>query len=101
MKLGPVTDGKLTIGEGIETCLAASQLGIGPAWALGAVGGISFFPLITGVSKLTVLAEAGDASARAVQMCGRRWRRAGRRVFVSRSNIGSDHNDLLMQRRIS
>src|SRR5262249_36489845 len=98
VKLGAPGD-KLAIGEGVETCLAAMQLGISPAWALGSVGAISFFPVLEGVKELTILAEAGDASARAIQICGRRWRRAGRRVFISKSNIGADHNDFLMQRR--
>jgi hypothetical protein len=90
---------KLTIGEGIETCMAAQQLGFAPAWALGSVGAISFFPLLDGVRELTILAEAGDASARHMKICGRRWKRAGRRVFISRSHIGSDHNDFLMRQR--
>jgi hypothetical protein len=95
VKLGPAT-GALTIGEGVETTMAATKLGLGPAWALGSVGAISFFPIIPGVNKLTILGEAGDASARALQICGRRWRRAGKRVFASHSNIGSDHNDALI-----
>jgi putative DNA primase/helicase len=97
VKLGSAT-GKLTIGEGVETCLAAMQLGLGPAWALGSVGSISFFPLIDDVQELTLLAEAGDASTRAIRICGRRWRRASRRVLISRSTVGSDHNDALMKR---
>jgi hypothetical protein len=97
VKLGHATAGALAIGEGVETSLAAMQLDVGPAWALGSVGAISFFPVLRGIGKLTILREAGDASERAVQICGRRWRRAGRRVFVSRSNIGSDHNDALMR----
>jgi Toprim domain len=101
VQLGASADGKLAIGEGVETCLAAMQFGIGPAWALGSVGAISFFPVLEGVSQLTILAEAGDASRRAVQICGRRWRRASRRVLVSRSQVGSDHNDALMQQRVS
>jgi putative DNA primase/helicase len=95
VKLGPAAD-TLTIGEGVETCMAAMQLGLRPAWALGSVGAISFFPIIAGVKKLTILGETGDASERALQICGRRWRRAGKRVFVSRSMIGSDHNDALI-----
>jgi putative DNA primase/helicase len=92
----------LAIGEGIETCMAAIQLGVETsAWALGSAGAISFFPLIDGVTELTVLGEAGSASDRAVKICGRRWRRASRRVFVSRPKQGSDHNDVLMQRRVS
>jgi putative DNA primase/helicase len=92
----------LAIGEGIETRMAAIQLGVETsAWALGSAGAISFFPLIDGVTELTVLGEAGSASDRAVKICGRRWRRASRRVFVSRPKQGSDHNDVLMQRRVS
>jgi putative DNA primase/helicase len=101
VQLGASIEGKLAIGEGVETCLAAMQFGIGPAWALGSVGAISFFPVLDRVSQLTILAEAGDASRRAVQICGRRWRRASRRVLVSRSQVGSDHNDALMQQRVS
>jgi putative DNA primase/helicase len=101
VKLGSST-GKLTIGEGVETCMAASQLGLGPAWALGSVGAISFFPVIDKISELRILAEAGNASARAIRICGRRWRRAGRRVFISRPIVGSDHNDaLILQKRVS
>lgn len=84
VKLGS-PDGKLSIGEGVETAMAACQLGIGPAWALGSVGAISFFPVIDGISELTILAEAGVASKRAVKICGRRRRRASRRVFHSHS----------------
>jgi putative DNA primase/helicase len=101
VQLGDPADGKLAIGEGVETSLAAMAFGIGPAWALGSVGAISFFPVLDGVSQLTILAEAGEASRRAVQICGRRWRRASRRVLVSRSEVGSDHNDALMQQRAS
>ena len=100
VKLGS-PDGKLSVGEGIETAMAACQLGLGPAWALGSVGAISFFPVIDGISELTILAEAGVASKRAVKICGRRWRRASRRVFHSHSTVGSDHNDALMQQRVS
>jgi putative DNA primase/helicase len=98
IKLAPATD-KLTIGEGVETCMAATQLGLGPAcWALGSVGRISKFPVLDGIDELTILAEAGKTSAEAVKFCAQRWRRAGRRVIISRSTIGSDHNDALMMR---
>jgi putative DNA primase/helicase len=100
VKLGP-TGPAMSIGEGVETCMAAMQLGVGTAWALGSAGNISFFPTIDGISELTILGETGEASARAVKICGRRWRRASRRVFVSRSAVGSDHNDILMQQRVS
>lgn len=89
---------QLCIAEGVETALSIRKLkpGFGPAWALGSVGAIASFPLIDKVTELTICAEAGDASDRAIRICARRWRLAGRLVFVSRSPIGSDHNDYLM-----
>jgi putative DNA primase/helicase len=100
VKLGPIGD-KMTIGEGIETCMAAKQLGLEPAWALGSVGAISFFPVLDGVQELRILGEVGEASNRAIKMCGRRWKRAGRNVRIARSNVGSDINDALMARASS
>jgi putative DNA primase/helicase len=94
IKLDPVGD-KLAIGEGVETCMAARQLGFKPAWALGSVGAISFFPLIDGVKQLVILGEPGDASARAIKICGTRWRRAGRRVRVVMSDAGDLNDELI------
>jgi putative DNA primase/helicase len=96
IKIDTLTGDTLAIGEGVETVLAARQLGFRPAWALGSVGLISFFPLIENVAQLTILGEAGEASARAIQFCGRRWRRAGRRVRVAMPEVGSDMNDALI-----
>jgi hypothetical protein len=87
---------ELAIGEGVETCMAARQLGIRPTWALGSTGGISGFPVLDGVDRLIVLGETGEASADAVQFVGRRWRKAGRRVRIVMPDIGSDLNDELM-----
>ncbi|RVD54535.1 MULTISPECIES: toprim domain-containing protein [unclassified Mesorhizobium] len=97
VKLDPIgTD--LAIGEGIETAMAARQLGYSPAWALGSVGAISFFPVISGVKRLLILGEIGKASEQAVRICGQRWQKAWRRVAVVQPAIGSDLNDELMSR---
>jgi hypothetical protein len=93
----------LAIGEGIETCMAARQfmatgeLEHAPVWALGSVGGITFFPVLNGVRRLLILGEAGEASERAVEICTQRWQRAYRRVQIIYSEIGSDANDALMK----
>jgi Toprim domain len=95
--IDPIKDSTLTIGEGAETCLAARQLRLSPTiWALGSVGAISFFPVIAGVKRLMILAETGKASEEAVQLCGRRWNRAGRRVRIAYPQIGDDFNDAIM-----
>jgi putative DNA primase/helicase len=99
VKLDPPA-GTLAIGEGVETCMAARELGYAPAWALGSIGAISFFPLINDVKQLVLLGEPGVASARAIKFCGTRWHKAGRRVRVVRSNAG-DLNDELIAGRAS
>ena len=89
VKLNPAGD-TLHVGEGVETCLAARQLGHAPAWALGSVGMIAHFPPLDGVKLLRVLGEAGKASADAIQHVGERWCAAGRKVQVVMPDDGCD-----------
>jgi putative DNA primase/helicase len=86
---------ELAIAEGVETALAARQLGFAPAWALGSAGAISKFPVLEGVNKLTLLAENDQSNATAVRYCGKRWHRAGRKVRIVQPTVGSDLNDVL------
>ncbi len=95
VKLDPIGD-TLHVGEGVETCLAARQLGQKPAWALGSVGMIAQFPLLGGVDTLRILGETGAASAQAIKLCGQRWHKAERKVQVVTPDVGSDLNDELM-----
>jgi hypothetical protein len=97
IKLDAIPTRELFIGEGIESCMAARQLGCRPAWALGSTGGISFFPVLDGVRLLVIHGEPGRASEEAIKMCGRRWSQKGRRVKVAYSQVGSDFNDALMR----
>lgn len=95
VKLAPASD-VLHIGEGVETCMAARQLGYTPAWALGSVGAIAHFMVIDGVNTLRILGETGTASAQAIGHCGQRWHRGGRKVQVVMPDAGNDLNDQLM-----
>ncbi|KOX40267.1 hypothetical protein ADL19_32850 [Streptomyces purpurogeneiscleroticus] len=87
----------LTIGEGIETCLAARQMGLRPVWALGSAGGIAAFGPLSGIEALTILGEndATGANPRAVQACARLWRGSGAEVVLLKPQHGSDANDVL------
>ena len=67
----------LHIGEGIETCFAARQLGYRPVWALGSAGAIAAFPVLAGIEAITVFAENDDASNRAAEACCARYENAG------------------------
>ena len=42
----------LTVGEGLETCLAARLAGFGPVWALGSASAIAAFPLLSGIEAI-------------------------------------------------
>ena len=98
IKLDPIAE-RRTIAEGLETSMAGRELGYAPAWALGSAGTISFFPVLEGVKMLVILGEHDETNARAIQFCGRRWLRAGRRVRLVKPKIGSDVNDALMSER--
>jgi putative DNA primase/helicase len=88
----------LHCGEGVETCLAARQLGLRPTWALGSAGAIAAFPIVSGVECLTLLRERDDASKRATEQCAARWHGAGRTVIVNEPSQGKDLNDTIRGR---
>jgi putative DNA primase/helicase len=96
VKLAPVGT-ELAIGEGIETCMAAREMGMEfPVWALGSCGSIAFFPIIPGVKCLILIRENDPANLEAVKSCGTRWKRAGIRVRTATPVNGNDMNDALM-----
>jgi hypothetical protein len=99
IKFDPISE-RLVVGEGVETCMAAREMGYRPIWALGSTGNISFFPIMENVKTLLILGERGDASTEAINVCGTRWRKAGRRVRVVMPDLEfSDLNDVLMAER--
>jgi putative DNA primase/helicase len=85
----------LHICEGVETGIAARQLGLRPTWALGSTSNIASFPVLDGIECLTILAEYDDASKKAVQACGGRWHAAGREVLINLPIAGKDLNDAI------
>ena len=85
----------LHIGEGVETCLAARQIGLKPAWALGSCIAIGAFPVIAGVEALSILREHDEANERNADLCGMRWHEAGRQVFDVWPRVGKDVNDAI------
>jgi hypothetical protein len=99
IKLDPepsITD-RLAVGEGIETCLTARQLGLGPSWALGSAGAIERFPVLHGIEELSINREHCDVNAHAAEACETRWREAFRRVLYIWPDDGfKDLNDELM-----
>jgi putative DNA primase/helicase len=96
IKLDPApTVGRLHIGEGIETALAARILGHEPAWATGSAGAIEKFAVVDGISKLIFLREQDAANSRAAEACRGRWIAAGRQTVNEWPPCGNDFNDAL------
>ncbi len=91
----------LVIGEGLETCLAARQLGFAPVWSAISTRGIAVFPILPGIEGLTILGEVDSANWRDVEACASRWRGLGCEVIVSDPLLGSDLNDVMRGRAAS
>ena len=85
----------LTVGEGLETCIAAWLAGFRPVWALGSVSRIASFPVLPGIEAITILGEVDDGGAnrRATEQCAARWHEAGCEVLLVSPLVGKDLND--------
>jgi hypothetical protein len=84
----------LTIGEGIETCIAGWLAGFRPVWALGSAGAIGDFPVLPGVEAITLLGKINDGGVNhcAAQACTARWTEAEREAVVIEPVVGDDLN---------
>jgi Toprim domain-containing protein len=91
----------LTIGEGLETVLSATQLGFTPAWALGDASNLRQFPVLSGIECLTIIVDNDKSGTghRAALECSSRWTSAGREVFrIIPDRCGDDLNDIVARR---
>jgi putative DNA primase/helicase len=93
-------DGELTIGEGVETCLAGIMLGYAPAWSVLDANGVATFPVLEQISRLTILVDhdMSGTGQQAAAACRARWLAAGKPVRrVTPATPGQDINDLLLE----
>jgi hypothetical protein len=99
VKLDPVGS-SLAIGEGVETCLAARQLGLRPVWALGSSGAIKTFLPVAGVDELMIIGENDNngSNRNAADECERSWK-PRTVLLVAPPQEFKDFNDLIMDRR--
>lgn len=93
-----VPTGKLMVGEGIETCLAAMQATGLPAWAALSTSGLRTLQLPAEIDEVIVLADGDDPGEAAALDAARRWKREGRAVRIARPPAGMDFNDVLQGR---
>jgi hypothetical protein len=86
----------LGIAEGIETALSAEKLFGIPVWALLSASGIASFPVIPGVTRLTIFADHDEAGLKAAAVCARRYLKAGiKGERHTPPTPGDDWNDYL------
>ena len=108
VKLWPA-NGRLVVGEGLETVLAASTrlsydgAQLVPAWALISSGKLAVLPVLPDVQRLTVLVDHdlnGEGQAAAGRL-ERTWRGAGRTVVqLIPDHPGDDFNDIVLRGRL-
>ena len=103
IKLTPAAklQGLLTIGEGLETTLAGIAYGFEPAWCVGDAGALAKFPVIPGISRLTILVDndANGTGLACALKCTERWKAAGVEVWhVIPESIDADIADLVVER---
>jgi phage/plasmid primase-like uncharacterized protein len=104
-----VTTGGLTIGEGVETVIAAmmAPMWLRPAWSLIDSGNLKSFPVLSGIESLTILVDhdrldqhGRRAGQKAAAECARRWDAAGREVItIIPTHEGEDMADVASHRR--
>jgi len=91
MKLAPAGP-TLTVCEGFETALALAARGHHPVWALGSAGAMQRFPLIAGISQLTVAVDNDAVGKQAATDVLYRWGARARGIIVDQD--GADFADL-------
>ena len=100
--------GRLVVGEGIETVLAAATrisyqgAPLTPAWSAVAKGGLGRFPPLRGVEHLILLVDHDEngEGQRAAGLCRRIWRSAGRTaVPLIPKHKSWDFNDVVLGRK--
>jgi hypothetical protein len=105
VKLWPApVNGKLSIGEGIETVLSAIELmpDLAPAWAVGTANNIGGFPILDVVAELHILADndpkerGRTGQKKAAQLAGK-YSAFAKRVETHTPKRHKDFNDILRE----
>jgi phage/plasmid primase-like uncharacterized protein len=100
VRLSPVAE-TLMVGEGIETCLSATQASMKPAWAALSTSGLMALILPPVVHTVIILVDndLNGAGERAARTVAQRWVAEGRSVRLAIPPItGTDFNDVIMGR---
>ena len=95
VRLGEPTE-VLMVGEGIETCLAATQATGLPAWAALSTSGLRALELPVAIREVIVLVDGDGPGEAAARHAANRWNRGGHAVRIARPPRNMDFNDILI-----
>ncbi len=110
VKLVDRPHGDFGLCEGLENGLSVLDFfgWEGPLWAAMVAGNMAKFPVLPGVSGITIFADHdkltrhGRAGGRAAAECETRWREAGREALIMMPpDEGCDWNDYLSEPRVA
>ena len=86
------------IAEGIETALSVQKIFGMPVWACMSAPGIAGFPVIRGITHLTIFADHDEAGLKAAKNCARRYQKNGIDAAVRHPREpGGDWNSFLLK----
>lgn len=103
VKLAPDTEVTtcLGIGEGIESTLSLRhfpEFGASPVWSVLNEGGVSVFPVLSGIECLWIAVDHDSAGITAAERCAGGWRHAEREVFLVKAvRVKADLNDVVQE----
>ncbi|MFO1160927.1 MAG: toprim domain-containing protein [Reyranellaceae bacterium] len=90
---------ELTLGEGLETCLAAMTAQhraghmVRPAWAALTAGNLGTLGPLAGIQRLMLLVDADAAGRKGAAACAELWHHTGREVRMAAPSVRNDWND--------
>lgn len=90
-------DGRLLVGEGIETVLSVHVKTGRPAWASGGANNLPPLRLPDSISAVTALVDGDKAGRESCVEAASNWGKEGRSVTLAEAPDGTDFNDLLVE----
>jgi putative DNA primase/helicase len=92
----------LAIAEGVESAIATRFI-YRPAWSLIDANGVNAFPVLPGITHLSIFADndATKTGEFAAYACQERWQSAGAEVVIQMPpNVGEDIADIISNQRV-
>jgi hypothetical protein len=90
-------EGRLLVGEGMETVLSVYVETKRPAIAAGPARNLAALQLPTSFREITILEDGDDAGRKGSAAAAHKWRKERRSVAFYKAPDGKDFNDLLME----